>query len=567
MKICFIWVENFRNFKSLGFNFSSSNKFSYDRENNELNVEQVQSLPADFFGQGIVDVTGIIGKNGSGKSNTIDLICKLLKGSKSSVKTNFCIITREGKKLVCYYSFDHKEAPKSHFQMTKKEYEGSINPLKVVYFSNVFDERRNDFDAEIADISVNKTSMKENRFKKDFISDFDKQVNFINSDLFQQLEINTPEKVQLTSRVWLNRSSRDQEQRLYGNHYEFIKDFQRFFRQRTRDIKPENRFVPIIRFSFFFEMLNSLISNRGTDTESTSQILMDFQNSFGDYQEKRTEEIALEFIKWLDFKMNEYSIEEFSNFSGGTSYSNGNYDTKKVRDKFDFIKDLNTLIKGISLEYESEGSRNRGLEYFSFDFNLDSSRIFISKYIGLFERNSLFDINWLGISSGHKAYLNIFASIFHELKNTRTPNILLCVDEGDLYLHPKWQIEFFDKLVTVLPKIYNGKIQIILTSHSPFLLSDLPKQCITIIDNAKIIDGVTLKRNTLGGNLYNLYSEPFFLGNKKTSDFAYKKIKSAIDMIESGNVKQKDRDAILKLNSLIGDEVIEFHINKQLGND
>lgn len=567
MRICFIWVENFRNFKNLGFNFSSSNKFSYDRENNEISTEQFQSLPSDFFGKGIAEVTGIIGKNGAGKSNTIDLICKLLKGSKSSVKTNFCIITQEGKKLVCYYSFDHKEAPKSLFQMTKKEYDGSINPLKVVYFSNVFDERRNDFDLDIADISLNKTTSRENRFRKDYISDFDKQVNFINSSLFSQLEIDSPEKVQLTSRVWLNRNNISQEQRLYGQYYKYIKEFQQFFRQRIRDIKPENRFVPTVRFSFFFEMLSSLIGNKRYEENFVTNILEDFQITIGNYQDKRTEDIAIDFITWIGLKMEQYSIEEFSNFSGETSSSSSDYNSQKVREKFEFIKNLNTFIKDISLEYEAEGSRNRGLEYFSFNFNRDSSKAFITKYIGLFERNTLFEINWLGISSGHRPYLNIFSSIFHELKNTRTPNLLLCIDEGDLYLHPKWQIEFFDKLVTVLPKIYNGKVQIVLTSHSPFLLSDLPKQCITIIDNAKIIDGVTLKRNTLGGNLYNLYSEPFFLGNKRTSDFAYKKIKSAIDIIERGNLKQKEREAILKLNSLIGDEVIEFHINKQLGND
>ena len=185
----------------------------------------------------------------------------------------------------------------------------------------------------------------------------------------------------------------------------------------------------------------------------------------------------------------------------------------------------------------------------------------------LLDKNTLFEINWLGISSGHKAYLNLFSLIHHEVRRVKKDNLLLCIDEGDLYLHPKWQIEFFDKLVVILPIIFDGKIQIILTSHSPFLLSDLPKQSITIIDTDqgnKIINGTKFKHETFAGNIYNLYEEPFFLGGQRMSTFASKKINLIISELQNRTLTEQELRHYI---SLIGDDIIRLHLEKKAKND
>ncbi len=143
----------------------------------------------------------------------------------------------------------------------------------------------------------------------------------------------------------------------------------------------------------------------------------------------------------------------------------------------------------------------------------------------------------------------------------------MCIDEGDLYLHPKWQVEFFNKLLNILPEIYNGKIQLILTSHSPFLLSDLPNANISILNNDESINGIDLKIKTFGGNLYDLYSEPFFLENKRTSEFAFNKIKELIEKIDKKNLTKKDKEEIKQINDFLGDEIIQYKIQKVLKDD
>ena len=243
---------------------------------------------------------------------------------------------------------------------------------------------------------------------------------------------------------------------------------------------------------------------------------------------------------------------------------------EKIKKQIEFIKNTKDYISNLEIEYNSEGLRNRWQESFTFNFKPNTSNDFINGFVSLFADNGIFDIKWLGISSGHKAYLNLFASLHKELKKARQSHLLLCIDEGDLYLHPKWQIEFFDKLLNILPIIYSGKVQLILTSHSPFLLSDLPKQNITILDKGEeglTLDGVKLSTNTFGGNLYNLYSEPFFLGNKRMSDFAYNKIKNLIDVAENKTFGEHERTELIKASKLIGDEIIKFRLKELLNDD
>jgi len=570
MKICYIWVEKFRNFENFGFNLSSSHKFKYDADNNALTKKEVYALPTNFFGERIIDVIGVIGKNGSGKSNAVELVCKILKGAKTSLQTNFFIIIEEDNKLVCLYSFLNRVMPKTDFQISFEEYKGSINPLKVVFFSNVFDERRNEFDNEVSDISVNNLFNRQHFLRREKITDFEKQIRLINSKIFSSLNIDLPTQVQLISKVWINRGNSSMERDSYGNNYETIREFKKLFRDRLREIRSENKFIHLLRFGYFFEMYNSY-SRRSRYSENSFKVqFANIEQFIPSLFNLRTEDISEKLIDFLDIEFSNMPYEQQTLFLESDEKKESESQFEKIRKQIDFLKKLKLSTSELNIDYNAEGARNRGLEYFTFNYKSRYSKGFINEFITLFGQSSVFDINWIGISSGHKAYLNLFASLYQELRYTRQNNLLLCIDEGDLYLHPMWQIEFFDKLLNVLPTIFSGNIQLLLTSHSPFLLSDLPKQNITILDKSitgSCLDGIELKINTFGGNLYDLYSEPFFLGQKRTSDFAYNKIKSLITTVENKQMSRKNKIELLNLANIIGDEVIRFRIKKILEND
>lgn len=570
LKICYVWVDNFRNFKNFGFNLSGSYKFHFDSTNHLLTSNNPDPLPNDFFGKNIIDVIGIIGKNGSGKSNSVELVCKVIKGAKSSINSDFLFVIEENGQFICNYSFREGVTPKSNLKIQFQEYNGSINPLKVIFFSNVFDERKNEFDKEVTDISVNNLFRRNPFMRKEKLTDFEKQILIINSKIFPSLNIDLPTRVQLTSKVWVNRFNSSFERNLYGENHDSIIELKSIFRDRLREIRPENKFIHLFRFGFFFDTYNNYFRSsrfRGND-------LTDFRKKFKDFIPSlfklRTEDISESMIFFLKEEFLNLPPSQPSLFYEHDNKRDSENEFEKFKKQIDFLINLKFLLSELNFEYNTEGARNRSLEYFTFEYNSRVSKSFINEYIILFGQSNVFEINWLGISSGHKAYLNLFSSLYQELRYTRQPNLLLCIDEGDLYLHPMWQTEFFDKLLKVLPVIYSGKVQLILTSHSPFLLSDLPKQNITILDKDRIgssQNGVDLKNNTFGGNLYDLYSEPFFLGKKRTSDFAYNKIKELIESVENKAISKSKKEALLKIANLIGDDIIQFQIKKLLNND
>ena len=60
---------------------------------------------------------------------------------------------------------------------------------------------------------------------------------------------------------------------------------------------------------------------------------------------------------------------------------------------------------------------------------------------------------------------------------------VVLIDEIDLHLHPSWQQRIIGDLQRTFPYI-----QFIVTTHSPQVVSSIPRECVRILDNGKIID-------------------------------------------------------------------------------
>jgi predicted ATPase len=97
----------------------------------------------------------------------------------------------------------------------------------------------------------------------------------------------------------------------------------------------------------------------------------------------------------------------------------------------------------------------------------------------------LAELSIVGVSSGSAALLDQFARIRREVKKISTVdairNLLILIDEGDAFLHLEWQQKYVNYLDKTVQESWRDRfdcIQIVLTTHSPVLMSDFPKDCI-----------------------------------------------------------------------------------------
>ena len=196
------------------------------------------------------------------------------------------------------------------------------------------------------------------------------------------------------------------------------------------------------------------------------------------------------------------------------------------------------------------------------DSFLNSESSFALKYI---------DIGGLDFSSGERALLNFFSwmhilpyfnKIETEIEKSLFDNILLLIDEIDLYCHPSWQQKLLYYLIQEARLKFKGKnVQIIFTTHSPIVLSDMPKSNIIYLkhQNGKlVIDGKENHKETFGTNIYKLFDDAFFLEKQgQVGQFAKGKIQTLIDKVR--NVDKLDVERINRLKqeiSIIGEPLI-----------
>ena len=79
-------------------------------------------------------------------------------------------------------------------------------------------------------------------------------------------------------------------------------------------------------------------------------------------------------------------------------------------------------------------------------------------------------------------------------------------------------------------------MQIIFTTHSPIVLSDMPRSNVIFMkreENKCMVDAYCEHEETFGANIYKLFDDAFFLGKKgQIGEFAKTKVQFIIDKIK-----------------------------------
>ena len=175
--------------------------------------------------------------------------------------------------------------------------------------------------------------------------------------------------------------------------------------------------------------------------------------------------------------------------------------------------------------------------------------------------------SWRDISSGEYSFLLLFSRFFNVLHNNShvkdRKNILILIDEGEMFFHPHWQLSYLSNILSMLLSIQTKKnIQIILTTNSPFVISEIPSSNLIYLSNNKVIEKDV---KTFAANFYSLLLE-FILSNPKNplGKFTEANIMNIINYLNKKESFIKSKDEAKRLIDLIGEDVLRFELMKRL---
>jgi len=166
----------------------------------------------------------------------------------------------------------------------------------------------------------------------------------------------------------------------------------------------------------------------------------------------------------------------------------------------------------------------------------------------------------IDLSSGEKTIFFYLDKVINNIFGDK--NSILLIDEIELYLHPTWQKKILNILFKIL-EIKKDEIQILIATHSPFILSDLPKENIIFLDKGKQVKG-TEKKQTFGANIHTLLSDSFFMEEGLMGEFAKGKIDKAIKLLNQEYLDEKDLKYCEQIISIIGEPIVKNKLQRML---
>lgn len=615
MNILYIYCKSHLNLEEVELNFSGLHRFQIveSDETYELHYstnEEYPNLILDFpntsgsENKGIIGVTAVVGMNGTGKSHCLNLLKNILTDDLDfeqevlvcyEIKGEIYCKHRLNKTVTCrneninpQWSVQERSLiERINYEQAGMEappiYKLTVSDVKtsrIIYYSSHADLQsypNGNLFPQHTDVSTNFLLQVDKQKGEEYIKEkFDpilshkyqdalRMIDLVYSDVPYPKIISDfiPKSINLLLSGDINfpRDTRN----LNGSDEEFIERFKKLCNENWMEANLKERETPFLynaqaiahhcRTSLCYNMLAHYFLNKEDVFEADSQItisdinwnasLVDITKSFFVAQ------------KWVD------SSKTLNLFTDLLSLIDVERSTKKLGGGPGFEIELQNKTEVVNLT----------TSYYHY-LNVYTYTSHPGGLINFFSRP---------LSSGEKSMLTLFSRLYsaslRQFKNPdesepvknfdRIDTIMLLLDEGDASFHPEWQLRYFQFLHEFLPvcfKSYN--IQLVLTSHSPFILSDLPRENVIFLNKKNgrtVVENPISIKKTFGGNIHELLASSFFLDEGLIGKYAQSKINSMIAKIQS---KEKlSHDAINQYRKLIlsiGESVIRSKLLQML---
>lgn len=576
MEILYIYIKKYKKLENIGFCFS--NKYSISFNENKLEIKENENYVKNFFSNKISNLTGIVGENGTGKTTVLNYMYEFFNNGNNHNDEDALFIYSSDD-TIFYYSKDVITYNKEEFKLQKQTYKQfgeAFSKITLLMLSNYIDTHN----------MLNSTIISESLAHHQ---------NYTSNALL--LQNATPFGIF---------SSKKEDKRNFTDHVRKfnVGELQRIVKF-TNWVKRSKFELPVTIPKFINIKLGELVEYYDDEKELKNFTIEIFSTLDG--EQKRFEAFKLGIIRHLlqaffyqasyyyqtfgtiEFPLiKEYFIDAIINKSIKRKYESFNngilrafdncFNDKKLANSQNTISYIIAFLNFLE-DFSVKEHNNDTLVSFDFTKNIESFYKFLDLYSAIELSHDFLSFEFVhelggeaSYSSGEYSILTTLARINEVVARFKVSPFIILIDEAELALHPNWQRKFLNLLLNFLNARLNNSqqnTQIILTSHSPFILSDLPNHCVIYLKN---VNGITIsksnletKTETFGANIHELFTDSFFMENELVGEFAKIKI---LKLIQRVNSKDKytveDYRTRKKEIDIIGEPLIRYKLLEKL---
>ncbi len=158
-------------------------------------------------------------------------------------------------------------------------------------------------------------------------------------------------------------------------------------------------------------------------------------------------------------------------------------------------------------------------------------------------------VDFASLSDGERSFICLFTDIARRMcllnpqlgdKVIAETEGIVLIDELDVHLHPAWQRKIVKGLQEAFPKV-----QFIVTTHSPQILSEVSPQNILLLQNGKVVRPDQAKGLTSDEILRNV------MGTEDRPDFAKESLDKVYEALDAGRYEEARRE-LDKMETIAG---------------
>ncbi|MCO6147907.1 ATP-binding protein [Flavobacterium sp. NRK1] len=578
---------------NIDLNFSGQYTFSVDNTSKAISCLKNENYINNLYGNN-TNITAIVGKNGLGKTTFLKFLQYVIGSIQETENIpnydftwwNWCAVYSQNNKLYYCENIVSKaidKQPPEHdlfdlysyadtFEIKKEEIEIDLNTIDLtskcsfsIYYSPFFEFEEIRFDRlGYVDVSNDMLFYESNNRKEVDDQALSQTLNFKREEVKRQI------------------SFVEQADSVLENKDQFYSDFihneiSLSFNGLTKKFSSDPRYISFDDVRLYNEIDKAFIkSHRATRDYLRGKTVRDYEYFIArDSFFKRILELIYFLFEYRpDPKEN--SQGEFRQSIIGISLEEKDYDKNLnelntiffdnlvvVRHKEKFGEAVNKALQLINL-FKSYDVND---DTFSYDLATAKELLKVElEILSLMPFKSdlpVFTFDWKGLSTGEKAYLNLFSRIYYgyqqikdDVEFAELDHIYILIDEGSTGFHPQWQKEFLTHLLKFSEEVIPVEKSFIITSHSPYLLSDL-----------QIEDTISIGRepsskfplnNTFAANIHELLADKFYLSNSFIGDFSRQKIEEIGNLLTSDqDVDEEKLNYFERVIEIIGEPIIK----------